>query len=1097
MLNRVYKIIGVGKGEEKRFFFMGILLFLLFAGTVFGRSGRDAIFLKRAGYENLPYMYIINAFLMVFVSVVYSSIVDKLSRYKFFIGIFISSILVIILLRIILILNFPIIPYIVFTFTEVLLIVPIIHFWTFGNDVFNPREGKRIFPLIAGVGLLGTLTGGILTKIIAELFSTQDLFLSWIVIFIIAIPVSNRIYHSADKSYLKALTKSGRKTGGIKLYENIKGIWELPLVRRLAYLTLPMYIALYIIDYRFYLTLHDAISDQDKLAGFLGLFSTIRSMVAFVFLFFVTNKLLRRFGPGKMVLIHPLSVISGSIALLMKSFIFVPVNSILSMNAMLAVFAKFSHIGVKYSFAEPTNQLIYNSIPSDKRGRSRVFISGTVVPISIAISGLFLLISFKFLKLDIKIISYITIFLSILWFYISLKVKKEYLQAMVDNLASNNMNMRDDALSELGNIQLADNRNKLFESVLSENIDTAKYAVMLLSKINDPEVFDELAKILPETKPGVQTVILSILHKGKSGFVKSRVLEQLDSRDNSVIASAICCAGKFKERKFIGEIDYFLNHEDILVKSEAIIGVLRIEKRVSGIDAAVEILMEMARNPNVIEREKAAYIIREVGGEHLFDVLLELSKSEEENVQYEVIKALGESKNIKARELLFKYIENKIMIPYVVEAFIRLGDEALEYLHRKLIDGKFSSGFKQNILQCIGEIGSEKSINLLLNYFKKVSSVEKFLIIDALSKIKENLLERGILSDHELLDKYFHDRSIFKFFISIVDDIKYKIKLTDRLKGITENKSVLLVIDFIERSIEYKKKEAIESLKIIFNYKIIDTAAVNLKSGTKRVRAEALEVIGEVSWELTDFIEILEFDGEKDITPLTRDDINLLFRELIVEDEIDDWYHSSIIFAIGFLKLPGFEDYLDRFKESLNIFLSINRLLTLKKLDLNADEWNSYKLEIEDMNFNMDRILFLRSIPLFSDIEGNDLKWINEILTEEDYLPGDVIFKENDEGDALYIIRQGRVKIVKGEKSSIVLTILEERDYFGEMALLDRDPRSASVIVVDDAKILMIKRDHFQSLLISRPKIAFSLFKSFTQRMRDLQTQLMELQQGG
>ena len=64
-----------------------------------------------------------------------------------------------------------------------------------------------------------------------------------------------------------------------------------------------------------------------------------------------------------------------------------------------------------------------------------------------------------------------------------------YSGAMIDNLASNNMNMRDDALSELGNIQLADNRNKLLESVLSENPDTAKYAIMLLSKINDSEVF--------------------------------------------------------------------------------------------------------------------------------------------------------------------------------------------------------------------------------------------------------------------------------------------------------------------------------------------------------------------------------------------------------------------------------------------------------------------------------------------------------------------------------------------------------------------------------------------------------------------------------
>ena len=68
-------------------------------------------------------------------------------------------------------------------------------------------------------------------------------------------------------------------------------------------------------------------------------------------------------------------------------------------------------------------------------------------------------------------------------------------------------------------------------------------------------------------------------------------------------------------------------------------------------------------------------------------------------------------------------------------------------------------------------------------------------------------------------------------------------------------------------------------------------------------------------------------------------------------------------------------------------------------------------------------------------------------------------------------------KVLKGEKGSFLLTTLKQGDFFGEMAILDEELRSATIEMNEDSKLLIIKRDHFQSLLLSKPQIAFALFK--------------------
>ena len=110
------------------------------------------------------------------------------------------------------------------------------------------------------------------------------------------------------------------------------------------------------------------------------------------------------------------------------------------------------------------------------------------------------------------------------------------------------------------------------------------------------------------------------------------------------------------------------------------------------------------------------------------------------------------------------------------------------------------------------------------------------------------------------------------------------------------------------------------------------------------------------------------------------------------------------------------------------------------------------------------------------------------------YAKGDIIFCEHEPGDTFYLIQSGRVQIVKVlddiEKN---IDILQPGELFGEMAILEEAPRSATVIALDQVKALEFNRENFDILMQGNPAIALKLLKLFTKRIYDQKRRFMIL----
>ena len=128
----------------------------------------------------------------------------------------------------------------------------------------------------------------------------------------------------------------------------------------------------------------------------------------------------------------------------------------------------------------------------------------------------------------------------------------------------------------------------------------------------------------------------------------------------------------------------------------------------------------------------------------------------------------------------------------------------------------------------------------------------------------------------------------------------------------------------------------------------------------------------------------------------------------------------------------------------------------------------------------------LRKVPLFSQLAPSDLERVSEISRERAYPRNSVILFEDDPGDALYVVALGQVKVVLiGEDGrEVILSVMGEGEFFGEMALVDDEPRSAHVIAMEDSTLLVLRREDFQGILKQTPGIALALLRELSRRLR-------------
>jgi hypothetical protein len=244
---------------------------------------------------------------------------------------------------------------------------------------------------------------------------------------------------------------------------------------------------------------------------------------------------------------------------------------------------------------------------------------------------------------------------------------------------------------------------------------------------------------------------------------------------------------------------------------------------------------------------------------------------------------------------------------------------------------------------------------------------------------------------------------------------------------------------------------AFRSLRSLEDPAVVNSVWKSLDAESARARADALEVLSNL--------------GERHSAEL----LSLLLEDGPLDDKLP-------LVAVS-VRLPtSFDEVLREAGTSRDRWLL---LAATSSTQVNVDG-------ISEEERIMEGLLALRNVPLFAHLSLHQLEAINHFVKDAQYLSGEVVVREGQPGNELYVLMEGEVEAFKnyGTPQQILLSRLSPVSYFGEMAILDSAPRSATVVVAEDARLLRLGGQRFKELILQTPEIAFEVFRVLTERIR-------------
>lgn len=413
------KILDLYDPEVGKCFWLGGIFFSLFWTMAVFRSYADTTFLKRYGADAIPEMLLINGVLTILVFGVLNRLNRRYSDAFLLCGFLVVCAFLVISLFYAVDAEMNLAYPVLFQILNLQDSVFLVYLWNMACDVFDARQGKRIFPLIMAAQVLGTAVGSFsvvpLTRLNGDAFL---LILSAAGYFLIALGVMLTARQMMGPVSLRTQPALILR----KKWSEILGIIrKYPIVRYLIITGFLPNILLPILTYQFGVISQNSFASEKGLMTFLSVFRGSATLVSF-FCLFVIGRLYTRIGVPNASLLQPINftIVFGAL--------------IPFFNIVAAAYGQFSTLFMQRVVAGPVNKVLFNVVPDDLAAWSRVFVRGTVIKAAVIAGALIILLLERLL--DPREMSVVGLFIAGYLIYESWIFKKKYTeglhQALID-----------------------------------------------------------------------------------------------------------------------------------------------------------------------------------------------------------------------------------------------------------------------------------------------------------------------------------------------------------------------------------------------------------------------------------------------------------------------------------------------------------------------------------------------------------------------------------------------------------------------------------------------------------------------------------------
>jgi len=1016
-------VLGIPKEDARLAWLLFLSHLFMTSAVVVGRTVSDALFLSSFGVSQLSYMYLFVAVVVSLAGVAYHRIVNRYPKHRLLFATSALIALVVAGARILVGFGMTMVVQVVYVAFALFNALLIMQFWTFANDRMNARQARRLIGLVGAGGIIGGVIGGFGVGPIVRLIGTLNLMF---------------LYMGLVGVYLVFIVILVQRRGVAiepKFAEHRADTRRPPASRHLrlvAVITSTITIALILIDFRFKTEVQRHFHGAE-LAAYLGGFFGFAGLLALVLQVFLTNRILARFGILVSLLILPVYLLLATTGL------------IVAPSLLTAVLANAGDKVLADTIFASTSLLMYVPMPSEVRGRSKIFIDGVVKPLSKGVAAI-LLIGAVSLSAP-RAIGIVVLLLLVACTIAIALVKQEYVKALFSTLKSHRLDFSD------GGIDLSDASaiEVLVQALASPEERRVLYCLETLRGLEHFELTSHLPPLLDHASAAVRIEALKAFEGARSPAVRERLVKMMSEEEGEVRQQAVRAVASYGDESIIDELLPLLTSDDVRLRG-TVTGALMKHYGIDGILHTVEAFKGMLDSADTRERVEAARVLGYVGVAHFYQPLILLLDDTSRDVQ---LQAIAAARAVKVPALI-PHLIRKLSLPETrSEAIGALSeyspDQVLPALAR-LLDAGDPSELSLYVPRVCERIVTIESVQLLSNAYQAAPPALRGRIVGALEVLRRR--DGGLVPQPKRVQELLRlECEAISASTAVLGDLR-------RLKVIRGGDLFLEAVS--DRQLSARER-LFKLLGLIHEPRVISAVERNLADTDPRRRANALEILDNL---LRDPIRrvILSELGRMESGAI--DDATGASSPIRGVRTVLSWNDNWIIRCLAHAATAdGFAD-----------------ALGAQAVELIRTGTSGIQAQSAEATDRLVRtVRSLRRVELFSALPGGVLATIAGELVSLRASAGTAIFHEGDAGDSFYVLLEGKLSVDSGGK---IVATLGPGDCFGEMAVLDRELRSATILVDEDSELYRLDSSAFFDLIGERIGIARGIIRILCRRWR-------------
>ncbi|MGB6338675.1 MAG: Npt1/Npt2 family nucleotide transporter [Candidatus Aminicenantaceae bacterium] len=781
------RVVDMKPGEMPTAVLMFFYFFLITCSAYIVKPVKISNFLESLNAELLPFAYLITAILIGFVVSLNTRLLHDMKR-----NVYISLSLMFFIFSLVLFWflfqrEWSWLSMIYWVWCDIFTITTVTQFWITVNDIYHPRQARRLIGFFVSGGLLGGIAGSLLARFLAKVLGTTDLLLICPFLLLPCILIVS-ILHKKTQEPLK-----DKKRGNTSTEPSKTGYLEsFGIIRKSRYLVIlsaimtTAIIITTMVDFQFNSVIEKTLFDKDERTAFLGTFFTGLLVFSYLVHIFLTSRILKNFGMRMALSIAPLFLLTASIAIL-----FIPAAFLL----YWAIAIKGGDKSLAHSLNQSVRELLYIPISPEIKYKAKVFIDMFINKFAKGIAATILIVCIFILDFSLEHISLIIIGFSLLWIFLNRWITREYVGSVKKNLKIKWQDA-DKFISETVDIDMT---KLVFDTLQSKDRSSVLYAMNLFDLIKREKMSPELRNIIAYKSDQVQACAMDSLLELDGELLLPKEDDALDQEDFSTQIQEI--------------MSQDIYHQVLKEQLDKIVDEKGEKGEVSRMEAAKVLGMMESSSPVTSELNK-------------------LLKDKSPDVLRYAIESAGK---LKRREFV-PHLINHLSMPRVdsisSKALIAYGNKITGILKDYLSDPDVNLQTRRAIPDILKQVGTQRAADLLTFELKKKENEVEKEIIEALYKMR--------IKNPQI---QFPQKPVLEITIQIIK--KCYFVLLEMHDLMADRRKEHLVSD-MEKNLSRLLKHIFELLSLIYSPDDIIKAYQNICAGTKKSIDYSIELLDNI-----------------------------------------------------------------------------------------------------------------------------------------------------------------------------------------------------------------------------------------------------------